>query len=90
MYGKQCQKQDEVLYKFCIIYSAVYTVELTMPVLNMYNNVLLQGRHYNSFEESNYVINNAQKNDSGEYECIADNSIGEPASAVITVEIVCK
>lgn len=46
------------------------------------------GRHYDSFEENSHVINNAQKNDSGEFECIADNSIGEPASAIITVEIV--
>jgi hypothetical protein len=46
------------------------------------------GRHYDSYEENSYVINNAQKNDSGEYECIADNSIGDAATTVITVEIV--
>ncbi|KAG8192925.1 hypothetical protein JTE90_025633 [Oedothorax gibbosus] len=46
------------------------------------------GRHYDNGDGTNYHISSAQKGDSGEYECIADNSIGDAASAVITVEVV--
>nr|XP_042903541.1 roundabout homolog 1 isoform X2 [Parasteatoda tepidariorum] len=46
------------------------------------------GVHYDSSDDTNFRINSAQKSDSGEYECIADNGVGDPASAVITVEVV--
>lgn len=46
------------------------------------------GRHYGNTDGTEYHITSAQKSDSGEYECIADNSVGEAASATITVEVV--
>ncbi|XP_055943882.1 roundabout homolog 1-like isoform X1 [Argiope bruennichi] len=46
------------------------------------------GRHYDNGDGSSFHISSAQIEDSGEYECIADNSVGDPASAVITVEVV--
>ncbi|GFR14713.1 receptor-type tyrosine-protein phosphatase S [Trichonephila clavata] len=46
------------------------------------------GKHYDNGDGTVFHITNAEIDDSGEYECTADNSVGEPASAVITVEVV--
>ncbi|XP_035223315.1 neural cell adhesion molecule 1-like isoform X2 [Stegodyphus dumicola] len=46
------------------------------------------GRNYDSYDGDSYHISSAQKSDSGEYECIADNRVGDPASTTIIVEVV--
>lgn len=46
------------------------------------------GRNYGPATGKDYVLHSVKKSEAGEYECIADNGIGEAASTTITVNVV--